>query len=81
MRVGGDVEERDVQTHETEEKARGAEYERHFAKGGDIEEFPAGGGQDALARDEVGDAESDQGNKSDNSSCPAKPDTMLQRME
>ena len=77
MRVGGDVKERDVESHEAEEKARSAEQERHFAKGGDIEKFPAGGGKYALPHDEVGDAESEQRNESDDSSCPAKTDPGL----
>lgn len=80
-RIGGDVKERDIESHEAEKKARGAEHERLFAKGGDVEESPAGGRQDTLAHDEVSDAESGQGNKSDNPSGPAKADPRLQRMK
>ena len=81
MRIGGNVKERDIEGYEAEEKARGAEHERRFTKGGDVDEFPAGGWQEALTHDEVGDAESDQCNKSNNSSCPAKADPVLQRMK
>jgi hypothetical protein len=76
------VEERDIENHEAaEDKARGAEHERRFAKGGDVEEFLVGDGQDALAHDNVGDAKCDQGNESNDPSCSAKADPRLQRMK
>lgn len=81
MCKGGDVKERDEESHETEEKACSAEHEGSFTKGRDVKKFSACRGKDALAHDEVGDDECEQGNKSDNPSCPSKADPGMQRMK
>ena len=79
--IGCDIKEGDIEAHEAEKKASGAEHERRLAERGDIKEFAACGRQDALAHNDVREAESDQGDEADGSGRPAKADPRLQRME
>ena len=79
--VGCDIKEGDIEAHEAEKKARGTEHEGRLAECGDIKEFAACAGHDTLAHNDVREAESDQGDKADGSSRPAKADPRLQRMK
>lgn len=79
--VGLHVEEDDVEAHESQEIPEDEECIRRLFEGGQVQELAARVGNRAHAKRQVGDAEAEESDESDDASSPGEADCGLQAVE